>query len=78
MQLSASLFLLLGMLRQSDLMPETGDDWDFFNLLIGRMLTDPEYSDMCLEEIEKSLHPDFVASGPDTARKVRLQLATQL
>ncbi|VDM17051.1 unnamed protein product [Hydatigera taeniaeformis] len=59
------------MLRQSDLMPEVGDDWDVFNILIGRRLSDPKHSKMTVEEIEQSLHPDFVASGPDTAKKVK-------
>lgn len=58
------------MLRQSDLMPVVGDDWDLYNLIIGRMLADPQYVKMTVEEIENSLQPDFVASGPDTAKKV--------
>lgn len=59
------------MLRQSDLMPQIGDDWDFFNLLIGRMLSNPEYAELSLDDIQRSFQPDFVASGPDTAKKVR-------
>ncbi|KAL5105057.1 Glycerol-3-phosphate dehydrogenase NAD cytoplasmic [Taenia crassiceps] len=64
------------MLRQSDLMPEVGDDWDVFNILIGRMLSDPEYSKLTVEQIEQALHPDFVASGPDTAKKIYTQLSS--
>lgn len=66
------------MLRQSDLMPTSGDDWDLYNLMIGRMLSDPEYAKMTVEQIEQSLHPDFVASGPDTAKKVRECLLDRL
>ncbi|KAL5962105.1 Glycerol-3-phosphate dehydrogenase NAD cytoplasmic [Taenia solium] len=64
------------MLRQSDLMPEVGDDWDVFNIFIGRMLSEPEYSKLTVEQIEQSLHPDFVASGPDTAKKIYTQLSS--
>ncbi|VUZ42605.1 unnamed protein product [Hymenolepis diminuta] len=63
------------MLRQSDLMPVVGDDWDLYNLIIGRMLADPQYVKMTVEEIENSLQPDFVASGPDTAKKIYTQLS---
>ncbi|KAM7536527.1 hypothetical protein Aperf_G00000087866 [Anoplocephala perfoliata] len=64
------------MLRQSDLMPTIGDDWDLYNLLIGRMLSDPEYAKMTVEQIQQSLHPDFVASGPDTAKKIYAHLSS--
>ncbi|KAM3182182.1 hypothetical protein ACTXT7_012903 [Hymenolepis weldensis] len=67
--------LLIGMLRQSDLMPVVGDDWDLYNLIIGRMLADPQYVKMTVQEIENSLQPDFVASGPDTAKKIHIQLS---
>lgn len=63
------------MLRQSDLMPVVGDDWDLYNFIIGRILADPQYAKMTVEEIETSLQPDFVASGPDTAKKVYAQLS---
>uniref|UniRef100_A0A068WKA2 Glycerol-3-phosphate dehydrogenase [NAD(+)] n=1 Tax=Echinococcus granulosus TaxID=6210 RepID=A0A068WKA2_ECHGR len=50
------------MLRQSDLMPEVGDDWDIFNILIGRMLSEPEYSKLTVEQIEhkEDLHAALI------------------
>ncbi|KAL7058544.1 hypothetical protein AAHC03_016688 [Spirometra sp. Aus1] len=66
--------LFLCLLHRSDVMPQVGDDFDFFNLIIGRMLAEPKYAKLSLEEIERSLHPDCVASGPDCARKVYARL----
>ena len=70
MGLVTDLLFFVGMLRQSDVMPVIGDDWDVYNLLIGRMLSESEHAKMSVEQIEQSLHPDFVASGPETAKKV--------
>uniref|UniRef100_A0A5K3F1Z1 Glycerol-3-phosphate dehydrogenase [NAD(+)] n=2 Tax=Mesocestoides corti TaxID=53468 RepID=A0A5K3F1Z1_MESCO len=61
-------------LCQSDAMPQLGDDWDVFNLLIGRMMSEPQYAGMTLEQIQQSFNPDYVASGPDTAKKIHAQL----
>lgn len=61
--------LTSGILHKSDEVPKTGDDFDFFNLILGRMLTEKKYSKMNSTSIENSLHHDLVASGPDAARK---------
>jgi len=66
--------LFLCILHKSDEVPKTGDDFDFFNLILGRMLTEKKYSKMNSTSIENSLHHDLVASGPDAARKVNSEL----